>query len=124
MDATARAAVRPTVAGYLDAVTGSRIFGWAWDPERPDARIAIRFQVGGEIVAALIADAKREDLVANGIGDGGHAFEVALPDGIDPKAVRVLAVCPHSGETLELQQRGTVQEAVLAPEMQAAIQAL
>ena len=124
MQATARAAAGPSVTGYLDAVNDTRIYGWAWDPERPEARIAIRFQVGSEIVAALVADAKRQDLAANRIGDGAHAFETTLPEGTNANAVRVLAVCPHSGETVELHQRGVIQEAALGPQVQGAIEAL
>src|SRR5260221_2530207 len=91
-----------SVTGYVDAVSGSRIFGWAWDPERPTARIAIRVMTKGDDIAALIANQPREDLAANGVGDGAHAFEVAIADGVSPGDVQVLAVCPDSGDTIEL----------------------
>jgi hypothetical protein len=90
------------VIGYLDASSGSRLFGWAWDPERPTARIAIRLVANGDAVAALIADRSRADLKANGIGDGAHAFEVELPAGLPREAVEIQAVCPDSGETIVL----------------------
>jgi hypothetical protein len=92
----------PSVTGYIDAVSGNRIFGWAWDKDRPNARIAIRVMASGDGIAALIADQLREDLVANGVGDGAHAFDVTLPDGVSPDDVQVLAICPESGETVEL----------------------
>jgi hypothetical protein len=91
-----------SVAGYIDAITGNRIFGWAWDRERPDARIAIRLQHKGEVIATVAADRPREDLAANGLGDGAHAFEVALPEGISPNEVKVEAVCPGSGRAVPL----------------------
>ncbi len=91
-----------SVTGYVDAVSGSRIFGWAWDPQRPTARIAIRVMTKGDDIAALIANQPREDLAANGVGDGAHAFEVAIADGVSPGDVQVLAVCPDSGDTIEL----------------------
>jgi hypothetical protein len=91
-----------SVTGYLDAVSGSRIFGWAWDKQRPQARIAIRVVAGGDTVAAMIADRQREDLAANGVGDGAHAFDVTLPDGISPGECEILAVCPETGETITL----------------------
>jgi hypothetical protein len=100
--AEAQALAPISVAGYIDAITGNRIFGWAWDRERPEARIAIRLEHKGEIVATVAADRAREDLAANGLGDGAHAFEVALPEGIPAKEVRVAAVCPASGQVIPL----------------------
>jgi len=109
MQAVAIAEVEPTdrsaaasITGYVDAISGNRIFGWAWDPQRPTARVAIRFMMEGGDITALIADQRREDLVANGVGDGAHAFEATLPDGVSPEGVQVLAVCPESGEAIEL----------------------
>jgi hypothetical protein len=95
-------AKRPGLVGYLDASSGSRLFGWAWDPERPTMRIAIRLVAKGDTVTALIADRPRADLKANGIGDGAHAFEVDLPTDLRREDVEIRAVCPESGETLAL----------------------
>ncbi len=92
-----------SVTGYIDAIEGDRIYGWAWDPQRPGARIAIRVLVGGDNVAALIADQHRADLAANRIGDGAHAFELVLPEGIGAGDVQIHAVCPESGETVLLE---------------------
>jgi hypothetical protein len=91
-----------TVTGYIDAIAENRVFGWAWDPQRPTARIAIRIMGGGDSIAALIANQRREDLIANGVGDGAHAFDAMLPDGVLPDEVQVFAVCPESGKTIEL----------------------
>jgi hypothetical protein len=124
MDATAKAHAVPSVTGYLDAVTGSRIFGWAWDPRRPGVRIAIRIEARGEIVSALVADQPRDDLAANGVGDGRHAFDVPIPEGTSAGEFRVLAVCPETGDTVELRARGAVMEAVLPADTQAMLQAL
>jgi hypothetical protein len=94
-----------TVVGYIDAFAAGRIYGWAWDPERPAAKIAIRFAVGGEPVAAVIANVAREDLRDSRIGDGAHAFEAVLPENVQPNEIRVLAVCPETGGTVELAPR-------------------
>src|SRR5215469_4382969 len=93
----------PSVTGYIDAIEGNRIYGWAWDPQRPNARIAIRVLVGGDNVAALIADQHRADLAANRIGDGAHAFELVLPDGVAAGDAQIHAVCPETGETVLLE---------------------
>lgn len=111
-----------TVAGYIDAVTGNRIFGWAWDRERPDARIAIRLEHKGEIIATVAADRPREDLAANGIGDGAHAFEVALPEGVPASEVRVVAVCPASGRVLPLTSKDAPRRS--APETKHMLEAV
>jgi len=96
---------RPTVMGYVDAITGGRVYGWAWDPQQPVAKIAVRFEVGGEVVAAVIANVAREDLKDSRIGDGAHAFEAVLPEGVQPNEMRILAVCPETGDTVELVPR-------------------
>lgn len=103
-----RPAVRQvSVNGYIDAITNNRIYGWAWDAQNPDARITIHLQANGKIVGMLEADQPREDLIASGIGDGCHAFEAEIPDGVSPTEIAVLALCPVSGQTVELAQRGT-----------------
>jgi hypothetical protein len=99
---------RPSVIGYIDAIAGDRIFGWAWDSKRPAARIAIRFEAKGEVVAAVIADAPRQDLKDNHVGDGAHAFEAMLPGDVSSDEVKVLAVCPETGTTVELAPRPAV----------------
>jgi hypothetical protein len=96
---------RPSVIGYVDAVTGTRLFGWAWDPRHPATRIALRVEIRGRADLTLVADKLREDLRANGVGDGAHAFEAVLLDGVQSADIRVLAVCPETGETVTLPSR-------------------
>lgn len=99
-----------SVNGYIDAITNSRIYGWAWDAQKPDARITVRLQAGGHTVGIVAADMLREDLKGNGIGDGGHAFEAALPEGVSPNDLSLLAVCPDTGQTVELSPRAVVRQ--------------
>jgi len=95
----------PAITGCIDAITGDRVYGWAWDPERSTARVGIRIEVAGKSVATAIADQLREDLATNGIGDGAHAFEAIIPSGIAPEKIGVFAICPDSGERFELTLR-------------------
>lgn len=104
----------PTVSGYVDAIVDGRVYGWAFDRARPGARIAVRIEHEGDLLAAFIADRAREDLVAGGIGDGQHAFEAELPEGVAAGPLRVLAVCPVSGICVELPRR-SAPGAVAAP---------
>ena len=66
--------------GRVDAIDQGRVFGWAFDPETPEKRLAIRVLLDGKVIAEALADRNRSDLKRNGIGDGNHAFEIALPD--------------------------------------------
>ena len=96
-----------SVNGYIDAITNNRVYGWAWDAQNPVVRITIHLRANGKIISMLEADQPREDLIASGIGDGCHAFEAEIPDGVSPADVAVLALCPISGQTIELTLRGT-----------------
>lgn len=88
--------------GFIDALDGGRLFGWAWDRLRPDERLQIEISLDGTVVANVTADQLRPDLRAGGIGDGQHAFEVAVPEGASPN---VVAVSPATGERHELRMR-------------------
>lgn len=65
--------------GRVDAIDDGRLFGWAFDPTAPNMRLTIRVLLDGKPIAEAIADKERPDLKRNGIGDGGHAFDVMLP---------------------------------------------
>lgn len=108
----------PTVSGYVDAITAGRAFGWAWDAEHPSARIAIRLESEGAVIGEGLADRLRVDLKSNGIGDGAHAFELAIADGVPVDGLRVIALCPATGQAVELAPRaaGPMPEAGSNPD--------
>jgi hypothetical protein len=91
--------------GRVDAIDGTRIFGWAWNAAEPTQRLNICIFAGTDIIATVVADKTRVDLRRNGSGDGGHAFDVELPaeatGGTAP--IRVEAVHPEGGANLELE---------------------
>lgn len=95
----------PSVTGFIDAITEDRVFGWAWDPQRASTRLAIRVEVDGKPITTAVADQPREDLASNGVGDGAHAFEAILAQGIKPDKIGVFAISPETGESLELTHR-------------------
>ncbi|MDK1374714.1 MULTISPECIES: hypothetical protein [unclassified Sinorhizobium] len=66
--------------GRVDAIDQGRVFGWAFDPAAPNQRLTIRVILDGSVIAEAVADRNRPDLKRNGIGDGSHAFEIALPE--------------------------------------------
>ena len=78
--------------GRVDAVDMGKIFGWAFDPMAPDQRLTIRVLLDGKVIAEAVADRNRPDLRRNGIGDGKHAFEIALPDPVQSRASDIVVV--------------------------------
>jgi hypothetical protein len=78
--------------GRVDAIDMGRVFGWAFDPMAPDQRLTIRVLLDGKVIAEAVADRNRPDLRRNGIGDGNHAFEIALPDPVQSRASDLVVV--------------------------------
>ena len=62
--------------GYVDIINPQRAKGWVWLEGRPEERVYVIARLGNTILAERIADAMRADLVAAGVGDGYHAFEL------------------------------------------------
>ncbi len=85
------------VNGRVDAIDGGRLFGWAFDPVAPDQRLKVRVLLDGAPVAEAVADRNRPDLRRNGIGDGKHAFEIALPEAVQKRS-RDLVVMAIAGD--------------------------
>ncbi|PLU64189.1 hypothetical protein [Sinorhizobium medicae] len=88
------------MSGRVDAIDQGRIFGWAFDPAAPTKRLTIRVYVDGSAIAEAVADRNRPDLKRNGIGDGSHAFEIALPEAAASRAadLTVTALDAHGTE--------------------------
>jgi glycosyltransferase involved in cell wall biosynthesis len=68
----------------LEGADATRVWGWAWDETRPAARVRIVIRVDGIAVAETLAATYRADLAAAGIGDGAAAFDIFLPEPLDP----------------------------------------
>ena len=67
--------------GALDGASAQRVHGWAQDQAHPDAPVCLDVLVDGQQVAQVLANAFRADLLAAGIGDGQHGFDIRLPQG-------------------------------------------
>jgi GT2 family glycosyltransferase/glycosyltransferase involved in cell wall biosynthesis len=65
--------------GYLESVENGLVYGWAFDEDDPERRLAVNISIDDRQVLIADADEYRADLAAAGIGDGFHAFRVALP---------------------------------------------
>lgn len=86
------------VSGRVDAIDQGRVFGWAFDPAEPQRRVAIRVILDGKTIAEADADRDRPDLKRNGIGDGKHAFEIALPEPAVTRASDLVVVAVNGSD--------------------------
>jgi hypothetical protein len=86
-----------TVRGHLDCVRGRTVFGWAWSPDQPTARLTVRAFVDGVLASESIARGYRPDLQDAGIGDGRHSFTLLLPLSVMDGAEHDVAVISDDG---------------------------
>jgi hypothetical protein len=101
------------IEGRIDAFANGRLYGWAWNRNRPDERLDIDIHLDGKPAATISADKPREDLKANGIGDGAYAFEIPIDAG--PNAtLTVQARSPSTGTVAPLRARSETETATEA----------
>ncbi len=93
----AAAPALPDVVGYVEAATVDRILGWAWSPSTPEVRVSVELRLGGTIVTETVADLLRADLASSGVGDGRHAYEIAIPPEVRDNAAE-LRVFARAGD--------------------------
>ena len=80
-NATAPADIEPApflIDGLVAFEPPNVIEGWAWAPDQPGRRIRLEIMAGGRLVTQITADKLRDDLKAEGIGDGRYGFRVDL----------------------------------------------
>lgn len=83
--ATTRAKAHPGAApqrwqGALEGLLDGYLYGWAFDSERPDARVVLELCLDDEAVASVVADVARTDLAKRlpGADDPCHGFVADL----------------------------------------------
>lgn len=69
------------ITGHVDVFSKTRIAGWALYNQHPDKRVPIDIYFNGELVAEIVADQFRNDLLKLNKGDGHHAFIFEPPAG-------------------------------------------
>ena len=96
------------ILGCIDAIDGDRLFGWAWDPERPSARLPVEIYVDGARTARMDAAQLREVILGQDLGHGLsqpppggavkiHVRGVVLGSGHEPHCVTCLTSTLGSG---------------------------
>jgi hypothetical protein len=88
----ARSAPHAAWRGQVEIATRLRLEGWAWDERAPDAPVALVILVNGDVIARVLANRYRKDLLQAGIGDGRHAFALHIPGGLSPSSRHVIQV--------------------------------
>jgi hypothetical protein len=71
--------------GFVDAIAGNRILGWAQNPDRPEVPVCLDVLVDGKVMGWTLANIYREDLAIAGLGSGRHSFAFTLDWTIDPE---------------------------------------
>lgn len=84
--------------GMVDGIR-CRAFGWAVDPDEPNARLLVRVSVDGDVVATLTADLLRDDLPPE-LSDGNSGWGIDLRQYLskdEPHEIRAEAQDAQSG---------------------------
>jgi GT2 family glycosyltransferase len=90
------------ISGYFDDCNLNLVSGWAYNKDAVDEPCRIEVLADGEIVVTALANMFRGDLVDAGIGDGKHAFKVALPENLfDDKEHTIEVREASTGKVLE-----------------------
>jgi hypothetical protein len=66
--------------GYCEHPVDTCLTGWVWAPAAPHLRLAVAVVADGRLVAVQRAAIPRDDLLAEGVGDGCHAFSIPIPE--------------------------------------------
>ncbi|MES2713115.1 MAG: hypothetical protein V4653_16160 [Pseudomonadota bacterium] len=104
------------IQGVVDNIAAGRVYGWAWNPSRPEERVAIELRLGQKTVAQTIAAQERADLKGAGVGDGCHAFELRLtPELVEPRAEIFIVARSADGLEVPLPILGARRPLALVP---------
>jgi len=106
----------PKLQGRVDALENGHLHGWAWDASNPTDRMTIHVFHDGARILSKVAEAARVDLRRNGIGDGGYAFDIELPQAVAaaPDGLSVVAESPQDGTQLKLPRPSAEERAAEA----------
>ena len=72
--------------GYLDSASNTEIAGWVYHGDNPNTPLTVEILADGSVLATIIADGFREDLLRAGKGNGNHAFRFSMPAGQSAKS--------------------------------------
>ncbi len=73
---TTTSAQKTTVTGLIERVEGNKVYGWAFDSERPEEAVQVGVRAGAHCIGTGTADLLRPELQRAGIGQGRHGFSI------------------------------------------------
>jgi Sulfotransferase family len=84
------------ITGFLEAVSGYQVRGWAIRSDAPHERLTVVASLGDRILASGSASLFRPDLRAVRGGDGNHAFTLNFDRALAEEELGQLSVCAVS----------------------------
>lgn len=82
----------PQYGGYFDSASCTTISGWAWNAGNPNTPVSVNILNGSTLVATLLADQFRPDLLSGGFGTGYYGFNYPLPQSLMDGNAHTIAV--------------------------------
>jgi hypothetical protein len=82
----------PAYEGFHDSADCNTIVGWAWDANQPNTAISVDIYDGGTIIATIVANQFRQDLLDAGKGNGVHGFVFPVPPGLKDGQAHLISV--------------------------------
>ncbi|MBS1103335.1 glycosyltransferase [Gluconobacter sp. Dm-62] len=68
-----------TLSGHIDYIDHDRIRGWAVETGEDGRSVALEIFDNGRLLTSVIANGRRADVAAVGLGDGRCGFDILLP---------------------------------------------
>jgi hypothetical protein len=85
------------IRGFVDSITSTQVVGWAYAPGTK-GNLIVQATLNQEIVGEAVANLRRADLAAAGLGDGNCGYAIKLHREIDPLFLPFLVVRPEGGD--------------------------
>jgi hypothetical protein len=82
----------PQYSGYFDGATCSAISGWAWNSSNPNTPVSVNILNGSTLVATVLANEFRPDLLSEGFGTGYYGFNYPFPQSLMDGNAHTIAV--------------------------------
>ncbi|GAB3251934.1 hypothetical protein GCM10027347_10670 [Larkinella harenae] len=77
--------------GYMGGIDCRSLRGWAWNGNKPNTPIYVEILDDQRVVATIIADDFRQDLLNAGKGNGMHGFTFSIPETLKDNRTHTLS---------------------------------
>ena len=71
--------VRREIVGFIEAVSGPEIVGWAYDKASPGKPLAVTVTIDDEFTCSIVADVRRPDVLGAGHHHPNVGFHILVP---------------------------------------------